>query len=178
MHRMSDIVGKTIISAQTGDKLGSVSDGLIDAAQNRLVGLVIGGGLLGKEHVLPYADVQTIGGDTVLARVGSGVVSGKQWRGSEADSTRSSRLKGKPVVTAAGHKVGVVGDVLIDELTGRVDTLEVTTPDFGGLVSKSSMLPRGAEIRIGPDAVVVPDGAADELYAAGSHVPPRDSEGS
>ena len=161
MHRVSDIVGKPIISAETGDKLGSVTDGLIDNERNQLVGLVIGGGVFGKEHVLPYADVQTIGGDTVLARGGSGVMSGKQWRGEDHGSTRSGTLKGRPVVTTGGQKIGVVGDILIDEGTGRLDCLEIATPDFGGLVTRRSLLPFAGELRIGRDAVVVPDNAAE-----------------
>lgn len=163
MHRVSDIVGKPIISAETGDKLGSVSDGLIDNARNELVGLVIGGGVFGKEQVLPYADVQTVGGDTVLARAGSGVLSREEWRGQERDHTRSSALKGRPVVTAGGQKVGVVGDILIDEGSGRLDSLEVASADFGGLVTRRALLPRAPDMRIGQDAVVVPDDTADRM---------------
>ena len=53
--RVSEVVGKPIVSADTGEKLGTVADLLVDSAAARVVGLVIRGGLLSAEHVLPYA---------------------------------------------------------------------------------------------------------------------------
>lgn len=159
MQNVSELIGKPVISVETGDKLGSVSDALLADGDVRLLALVIGGGLLGKEHVLPFRDVQTLGGDTILVRSQSGVVGAREWRETGVLATRSSALKGRPVVTAAGHRLGEVSDLLVDEQTGAFDALEVAASDFGGLRTKRSLIRPGGDIRIGPDAVVVPETA-------------------
>jgi uncharacterized protein YrrD len=163
MRRMSEVVGKAIISADSGDKLGTVSDGLMDNESNALVALVISGGVFGKEHVLPYAEVQTVGGDAILARGATGVLTGKEWRGDGRDTTRSSALKGRAVVTTAGQKIGVVADLMVDDRTGRLESLEVSSSDFAGLLARRSLLPGVADVRIGHDAVIVPVAAAKAI---------------
>lgn len=159
MRNVSELIGKPVISVETGDKLGNVADALLADGDVRLVALVIGGGLLGKEHVLPFRDIQTLGGDTILVRSQSGVVGASEWRESGTRATRSSSLKGRPVVTATGHRLGDVSDFLIDDQTGAFDALEIAASDFGGLRTKRSLVRPGSEIRIGPDAVVVPESA-------------------
>lgn len=156
MHRISDVIGKTVVSAETGDRLGSVSDTLIDEAS--VVGLVVGGGLLAKERVLPFRDVQTLGGDTVLARTGTGIVGPKEWRTTGPETSRSSALRGRAVVTTGGTRLGEVSDVLIDERTGAFEAFEVSS---GGLRSKRSKFRASSQIRIGADAVVVPEEAIE-----------------
>jgi uncharacterized protein YrrD len=162
VRNVSELIGKPVISVETGDKLGTVADALLGDSDVRLLALVLGGGLLGKEHVLPFRDVQTLGGDTILVRSQSGVVGPREWRDSGTRATRSSSLKGRPVVTASGHRLGEVSDFVIDEQTGAFDGLEVATSDFGGLRTRRSLIRPGSDIRIGPDAVVVPESAMPE----------------
>ena len=159
MHRVSEIIGKPIVSAETGDRLGSVSDALLEDGGANVVALVIGGGLLAKEHVLPFRDIQTLGGDTVLARTDAGIRSPQEWRRSGVKATRSSEIRGKPVVTIGGQRLGEVSDLLVNDETGAFDGVEVAEPRFGGLRTKRAILRASEEMRIGRDAVVVPDSA-------------------
>jgi len=158
VHSVKALIGKPVISVESGDKLGNISDALLDDENVRLVGLVISGGMLGKEHVLPFDHVTTLGGDTVLVRSQAGIIGAREWKDSGVRATRSSTLKGRPVVTATGHRLGEISDLLVDGQTGAFDALEVASSDFGGLRTKRSQVRPGADIRIGPDAVVVPEG--------------------
>lgn len=160
MQNVSELIGKPVISVESGDKLGTVADALMADGDVRLLALVIGGGLLGKDHVLPFRDVQTLGGDTILVRSATGVVGPREWRESGTRASRSSALKGRPVVTIDGHRLGEVSDILVDEQTGAFDALEVASSDLGGLRTRRSLLRPGSEVRVGPDAVVVPQSAA------------------
>ena len=161
MHRINGIIGKPVVSAETGNRLGSVVDALLEEGGVGLVGLVIDGGLLAKEHVLPFRDVKTLGGDAVLARSTSGIVGPKEWRLTGAKAIRSSALTGRSVVTIGGHRVGALSDVLVDEKTGVLEAVEIATPHFGGLRTKRAILRASEKMHIGPDAVVVPDVAID-----------------
>ena len=158
MYRVSDMIGKAVVSTGSGDKLGTVTDALLDASAVTVVGLVVRHGLIPKEHVLPLADVQTVGKDAVLARTEDHLMSSREWRRSEVEAMRSSSLHGRRVVTAGGEQVGTVSDILIDEQTGRFEGLEVETQSMAGLRRRRTVLPADAAPRIGPDAVIVRDG--------------------
>lgn len=68
MQRASKLVGKPIVSTDTGEKVGHALDLLVNSVGDQLVGVVVGSGALGSERVLPYENVQVLGEDTVLAR--------------------------------------------------------------------------------------------------------------
>jgi len=163
MRSVKELIGKPVVAVDTGDRIGTVSDALLEDEAGRgslsIVGLVIGGGLLAQEHVMPFRDVQTIGGDTILARSHAGMVGAREWRESGVRSTRVSLLKGRPVVSTTGQRLGELSDLLIDEQTGTFSALEVAASDLGGLRTRRSLLQPVTDVRIGPDAVLVPESA-------------------
>ena len=79
-QRVTELLGKVVVSANSGEKLGTVSDVLLDDVDHHLVGLVIRRGLMKSEHVLPSAAVQTFGRDTVVSRTAGDLISAKEWR--------------------------------------------------------------------------------------------------
>lgn len=79
-QRGSELLGKAVVSADTGEKLGTVSDILLDETDHHLVGLVVRRGLMKSENVLPAAAVQTFGRDTVVSRSSQELLSAKAWR--------------------------------------------------------------------------------------------------
>lgn len=163
VHRVSEIIGKPTVSAETGDRLGKVADALLADGGINVVAIVLGGGLLGKERVLPFHDIQTLGGDTVLARTESGIREPLEWRRAGVKATRSSALRGKPVVTVGGQRVGEVSDLLVNDETGKFAGVEVETRHLGGFRTKRAILRASDDMRIGPDAVIVGDGALDQV---------------
>jgi uncharacterized protein YrrD len=160
VHRVTEIIGKRIVSVETGDQLGSVSDALV--AGDRVVGLVVGVGLFAKEHVLPFRHVQTLGGDTVLARTESDMPGPAEWRQSGVTSTRCSAILGKPVVTTGGRRLGEVSDLLIDDQTGTFGKIEVSAHRLAGLRTRRSVVCGSEHVRIGPDTVVVAEAAIED----------------
>ena len=166
MHKVSDLVGRTVVSSETGDRLGRVADVLLQAHSDRALGLVIGGGVFGGEHVLPIGDVQTFGGDAVVARSARGVLDAKQWHARGIDAARSSALRHRRVLTTGGRMLGEIDDVLLDD-SGVVKAFDVSRPGFGGLVHHHSRLPQGSQVTIGDDAVLVSEAAAEAMERNG-----------
>ncbi len=82
-QRATDLIGKPVVAADSGEKLGTVSDLLLDSSSHHLVGLVVKHGLLKGETVLPAAAVQTLGRDAIVSRSGSALVAAKDWRRAE-----------------------------------------------------------------------------------------------
>jgi len=162
MHKLSNVVGKPVVSAESGERIGKVADLLLDADSRHVVGLVVAAGLLGGEHVLPFRDVQTLGRDAVIARSRSGVMSPVEWRREAVQSVRTSTLKHKRVLTTGGRALGEVQDVLLGD-TGNVEALEISGSSVGGLLSRRTTVPQAPGVTVGADAVLVPEEAADAL---------------
>jgi uncharacterized protein YrrD len=163
MRRVSEYVGKPIVSADTGEKVGTVADVLVDAHAARIIGVIIGGGILSSEHVLPYSDVQTLGSDAVVARSREHVMSARAWHESANDAARSSTFKNKRVITVTGRELGVVRDLYVNEHTGIIEAYDVAGPGFMKLVTRRNVLPGSAAVTVGPDALIVSEEAAREF---------------
>jgi uncharacterized protein YrrD len=84
VQRLSELMGKAIVTADTGEKLGTVADVLLDDDGARVAGVVVRGGWMSKERVLPYEGVQTLGRDAVVVRSGRELMDVKEWRGRAA----------------------------------------------------------------------------------------------
>lgn len=78
-RRATHLIGKPVVSAATGERLGTVSDLLLDDAGTSLVGLVLSHGWLKGEHVLPAESLQTLGTDAVVSRSNE-TVAAKEWQ--------------------------------------------------------------------------------------------------
>lgn len=163
MRRVSEYLGKSIVSADTGEKIGTVADVLVDPQRGQIVGVVVGGGLLASEQVLPYSEVQVMGGDAVIAKSGQHVLGAREWRETGNDAARSNTYKNKRVITTGGRDLGAVRDVYVDDQTGVVEGYDVAGPAFTRMVERRSVLPRSADVTVGPDAIIVGEDAARQF---------------
>ena len=120
VFHLDEMIGKSLVSTATGEKIGTVSDGLLDAAGTRLLALVVGNGMLAAEHVVPLTDVHLVGPDAVLVRTGEHVLTANEWRKTDVAATRCSALKGRSVVTEDGRLLGQVSGLGVDEETGAL----------------------------------------------------------
>jgi uncharacterized protein YrrD len=77
--RGTKLIGRAVIAAGSGKRLGSVGDVLLDSDGGKLVGLVVRRGWLHDESVLPASELQALGGDAVVSR-SADLVGAKQWR--------------------------------------------------------------------------------------------------
>ena len=122
--RINEMLGRQIVSADTGEKAGHVEEVLLDAGHHHVVGLLVTGGMLSKQRVLPFGVVQTAGVDAVIVRSLDAMTDASAWVSGGHPTIRSSALRGKPVVTTDGARLGHVGDVIVDE-RGAVTALEL-----------------------------------------------------
>jgi uncharacterized protein YrrD len=157
MHRVSDVIGRAVVSSEGGERIGQVSDVLLDPASHCAVGLVLAGGMFRSEHVLPYGHVQTLGRDAVIARGVDGLLDPDAWRRQATGALRSSTLTHKRVLTTAGRHLGEIDDVYVNDQTGAIEGYDVRASTLGGLSHKRSRLPQADGITIGTDAVLVPE---------------------
>ena len=71
--RLQDLRYREVINTRTGERLGYVSDVLLDAATGRILALLVPGkarwlGILGREddYLLPWTGISRLGEDIIL----------------------------------------------------------------------------------------------------------------
>jgi uncharacterized protein YrrD len=80
IQRASQVIGKSVMAADNGEKLGTVADVLFDDGNRQLIGLVVRQGLLSSEHVMPADAVQAFGRDAVVSASRAALISARDWR--------------------------------------------------------------------------------------------------
>jgi uncharacterized protein YrrD len=167
MRRLSALIGKSIVNRDTGERIGKSADVLVSHDGSRVVGVVVGGGMLsGEAGVLPLEQVQSFGGDVIISTGERPLVDVDGWRARAPETIRSSTLAQRRLVTRAGEDLGAIRDVCIDE-RGVVRGYEVADSGFAGLVQQHRLVePTGGAV-IGPDVVLV-DRVEDSAGAAPS----------
>lgn len=157
MYKGSDIIGKPIISFDSGKIIERIKDVLFDAPARKILGLLVEeGGLLSKARILPFSKIKSIGQDAVTVDSGNVIVD------SEADtrlgevSKSKNVARGTKVLTEDGKNLGVINDVYFDEGTGQIEGYEVSGGVFSDAYTGRSFLPAPEALKIGEDVAFVP----------------------
>ena len=78
-QRATDLIGKPIVSADGGKKLGTVGDLLLDDRGHEVLGLVVRHGRFKSEDVLSATSIQSVGPDAVVSRSDE-LIGPSEWR--------------------------------------------------------------------------------------------------
>ena len=158
--RLNDVRGKPIVSADTGEKAGHVEDLLLDSPRHHIVGVLVSDGVLSKQRVLPFDQIQTVGVDAVIVTSLRTICDPGDWVSSGHPATRSRSVNGKEVVTAEGARIGKVRDLVADERTGDIVALEIDSGRYGKRLSGPVLVHAIGEIPLTNAVVVVPSSVA------------------
>ena len=154
--RLKEVIGKPIVSADAGEHVGRVEEVLLDGRWHHVVGVLVTDGLLSKQRVLPFEDVQTIGIDTVIVRTVTTMRDAQDWIQGGHAAHRSRSILGKEVVTADGARLGWLHDLVADEHTGDVVALEITTGKHGARQRRPTLVHAVHPFELTNDVVVIP----------------------
>ena len=163
MLRLSELVGRHVVSHDAGAKVGEVADVLVDGSG--VVGIVLTGGVFASERVLPFSAVERFGEDTVIASTGTAIVDAKQWTKLGVTAQRLSAVRKKQILTTAGQLLGIVGHVYV-ESTGTIAGYDVERRGLGGMIKHHKML-QAEGVTVGTNALVVSEEAASAFSAKG-----------
>ena len=164
MRTAGELSGLAVVSDAAGERLGRVQDVLFETSSGTITGLLVRtrGGLLAKSEFLPRLFVRRVGPDAVLVEAGAVLqempAQPDQSEGSGSGSTSAHALDGRPVLDVSGRVVGDVADVLIDEVSLRVDALLLSGSFLGDLLHGKPRLPLAQVQTLGQDSVVTAPG--------------------
>lgn len=172
--------GLPVLSLESGEKLGSLSRTYVDGPNKRIAGFAFteSGGFLQveSEPKVDASDVHTVGPDAIIIDSRE-AVKGATVNKRFPDFIVLDDLAHRPVMSANGTTLGQIASLDFDNHTFKLTEIEVSS----GYFSSNRTIPIRQVITVGPDYVIVDDGAirADGKSAAAELEPMPDAiEGS
>jgi uncharacterized protein YrrD len=157
MRKGNEIIGKPVVSYQSGRKIDTIKDLLFDQNSNQLLGFLIReGGWFSSPRILLLKDVLAIGADAVITTSADNVLSAKQVPEVARILEYNNVLKGTRILTTDGQNLGTMVDLYFDNETGVVEGYEVSGGLFADAYSGRSFVPSPQTLKIGKDVAFVP----------------------
>ncbi len=147
------IKGRTVVSIESGAKLGHVDDLVFDTRALRLAGLCISAD--GQQAVIPFEDVRSIGTDAITVPGANAA----RWKSTDTTIStlpRLEQLKKLKVVDEAGTLLGTVHDVQIEPGDGRITELHTRKGGVLGVGGETHTITAGEITSVGDEVLVVP----------------------
>lgn len=151
MRQSKDLIGKPVITLDEGRFLGNVKDVFLDKDLEWLAGIHLGReGLIRRKNLLiPRGEVAVFGLDAILVKSAESVTDDK-----ETSAARQwlllDKLQGRMVDTPGGTKVGVVGDVIVDE-EARIIGVSLSKVYVEGPIAEQRAVSRTAVVDLGDE---------------------------
>ncbi|MBW4550671.1 MAG: PRC-barrel domain-containing protein [Aphanocapsa sp. GSE-SYN-MK-11-07L] len=162
MRKGRDIIGKTIVAYDTGEKVDKIEDLIFDQDRNLLLGFLIDeGGWFSNAKVLPLSLVKAIGLDAVIVPSEDAIQTASHFPDIDSVLKRNNILKGTQIMTLDGRDLGTLVDLYFDDQTGVVEGYEVSGGLFADAYTGRSFVPAPQTLKIGEDVAFVPPETAD-----------------
>jgi uncharacterized protein YrrD len=164
MLKGRDILGKPVVSYQTGERIDTVKDLVFDQNNNQLLGLLLEeAGWLRSAKAVLLKNVQAIGPDAVIVPSKDSIVNVNDIAILDNILKHNNILKGTHIMTTDGRDLGTMIDLYFDEQTGSVEGYEVSGGLFADAYSGRSFVPAIQTLKIGEDVAFVPSQTADYM---------------
>jgi len=150
LRKVSDLINLPVINLASGSQIAKVNDIVLNADDDVLQGFLC------ENKLLSLKNIKNLGKDAIMVE------------GDELNSLLESvkipvnpplflpeYILATPIVTEQGECIGTVGDILIEENTGKIMGYEVSDGLLKDLVKGRSIITVPQIITYGEDAVVV-----------------------
>ena len=166
MKKAHSLIGLNLVAKSGGEALGTVRDLIFDSTSNELLALVLSEkdlfGLV-QAQVVPWREVVKVGDDAIIVQsAASKIKAGSDQRLTEVVQ-RETTLGGTRLMTTDGQEIGTLGDVFIDENTGRITGYEISGGFISDTLHGKRFLPAMENVQIGKDVAFVPPEATAQI---------------
>jgi uncharacterized protein YrrD len=149
MRSSKELIGKAIISMSDGRNLGIVKDVYLDPDLRGLSGIYLGaeGIFSRKARLIAGENVAVHGFDAILVKNADVVLDTESFTAAD-DWVRLDKLRGRHIDTPGGTRVGILGDVYLDE-EGRVVSFGLARSFIEGPIAARGIISRDVVIDTG-----------------------------
>ncbi len=155
----SEVLGDMVISHTEGANLGSVKDVYIDTANNCISGISFRPNVMTDTSWIAAKNIELFGEDVILVSTKDASM---ELVGDATQGKSLRELKGHPVVTDEGRRLGTLEDL---ELNGANRTISELFIDQHRHIAVTP-----EEIKVGPDEIVVPASYENRVADDPNHV--------
>lgn len=150
--KRSELLNRLVLDRQTAEKVGHISQLLLDHQAQKIVGIVCKSGLFGKEkQILSWEHIVAIGQDSILVQLPQTPL---------LEITRSMQPPiNTELWTTAGNKVGKVLEFFFNPNTGSVVSYLFSANGLQGVMDGVYLLPPGAISSVGTQRMIVIEAA-------------------
>jgi uncharacterized protein YrrD len=164
LRKAHDLIGLPVITVDSGKQIGQVKDLLVGPDWN------IRGIMLEVKHwfsslrYIPWEGIVAAGEDAITIPNESVIREFEHVEECHAFLEGSRKIKGLPVITVGGHKLGVVEDVYLNQNWGKqILGYELSEGFISDLKEGRRWLPMPVAATKGEDAIIVPVHCAQEV---------------
>ena len=162
MLRGIDLLGKLVVTYDTGKRIERVEDLIFDETRNQLLGfLVEEGGWFSSARVIPFHSISAMGPHAIVVPSRGTIVQAYKVPEVKQALKRHNILKGTRVMTTNGRDLGTIIDFYFNEQTGEIEGYEVSGGLFADAYSGRSFVPALHALKIGEDFAFVPPETAE-----------------
>ncbi len=164
MRKSRKLISMPIVSLEEGMQIGLVRSLVVDPAKMEIAAIVIGRrGWFREQKIIPYSKVRNIGTDVITIDKSSNVQ--KTFSLPEILKLVKERANpiGTKVIAENGTVLGLVDEFYIDELTGRITSLEISGKFLENLFKGKALLSTEFIRTMGSDVIVTTEGAESKL---------------
>jgi uncharacterized protein YrrD len=164
MRKGTEIIGKSVIAFDTGEKFETVLDLIFDQNSNRILGFLVDeAGWFRTSNVIPLSSVQSIGPDAIIVPSKSAEVPASQIQQIDRVLEHNNIMKGTKIVSTDGRDLGKMIDLYFDEHSGEIEGYEVSGGLFADAYTGRSFVPAPETLKIGKDVAFVPSETANMM---------------
>lgn len=157
---LDDLKGRPVITIDGGERMGQITDAVLDLGQRKLVALLVtSGGLFGgNRYTLPTGSIHRIGPDAVMVRNRGSLHEGDNL---PDNRTRVSDVRKRSVVTESGREVGYVAGLHVDDEYALSEVEMTAGAGLLGIFGNTTAFPVSDVVAFG-DVVTVKDSLLQE----------------
>ncbi len=175
----SDLIDKPIITYDTGRRLATCQDLLVDPERNQVLALLVDkGAILASPKAVPYGHIKAVGANAIVVPQANVIYATDKDK--ELKRTFDHRtIRGMRVYGEGGDRLGTVDDMILDDTTGEILYYVVSGGALGDAMRGRRTIVPGEVLNMGRLVCYVPAATAARLEAAqdGPGAPPDQAAG-
>ncbi len=148
--KISDLIGKPVVSMADGEKVGVVKDLVIDPEKLHATAFLLGGAP--GQGFLPLEAVKSVGADAITIE-SAHLIKWATGQLSTATGREACDLKNLTVVDGSGTALGKLLEIYIDLPSGRIVSLHVSGGGVFGIGGHSTDIPAANVRTIGASLI-------------------------
>jgi uncharacterized protein YrrD len=164
--KANSLIGLPVITVHDGKNINTIKDVVYDGATNQVTAFVVDEkGWFNVAKIILIKDIKSIGKDAVLIDDASKIVTADSRVDKSVALTANNDnfLDTNEVITQSGTRLGKVTDIYFNEITGKLEAIEVSEGFLKNIVSGTKKIEVDDIITVGTENLIVGDNVKQSI---------------